>query len=80
MITSLNSYVKEIDEAHERRRQDELSILQMQINPHFLYNTLDSVKHMVEMKNTSEACRTIDSLISLFRSTLNKTNKKCIGL
>ena len=55
MITSLNSYVKEIDEAHERRRQDELSILQMQINPHFLYNTLDSVKHMVEMKNTSEA-------------------------
>lgn len=76
MITSLNSYVKEIDEAHERRRQDELSILQMQINPHFLYNTLDSVKHMVEMKNTSEACRTIDSLISLFRSTLNKTNKK----
>lgn len=76
MIKSLNNYVREIEEIHDRRRQDELDLLQMQINPHFLYNTLDSVKHMVEMKNSSDACVTIDSLISLFRSTLNKTNEK----
>ncbi|OUP02208.1 hypothetical protein B5F37_04975 [Drancourtella sp. An210] len=76
MINSLNDYMKEIEKAHEKRRQDELNLLQMQINPHFLYNTLDSVKHMVEMRHSSEACQTIDSLIFLFRSTLNKMNAK----
>ena len=73
MITSMNDYVEKLHQAHEQRRKDELNLLQMQINPHFLYNTLDSVKHLVEMNHAGEACRTIDSLISLFRSTLGKT-------
>lgn len=46
----------------------------MQINPHFLYNTLNSVKHLIEIQNDFNACSIIDALISLLRSTLGKTN------
>lgn len=74
MIETLEQYLDEINKAHEKQRQDELNLLQMQINPHFLYNTLDSVKHLVSMNNSDEACLIIDSLISLLRNTLNKTN------
>ena len=52
----------------------EYKMLQAQINPHFLYNTLNSVKHLIEMQNNGNACQIIDSLISLLRSTLGKTN------
>ncbi len=72
MINSMNDYIEKLHQAHEQQRKDELNLLQMQINPHFLYNTLDSVKHLIEMNNTGDACRTIVSLISLFRSTLSK--------
>lgn len=74
MTASLHQYLDELNEAHEKQRRDELDLLQMQINPHFLYNTLDSVKHLMEMHNTENACRIIDALISLLRSTLGKTN------
>nr|WP_307998831.1 histidine kinase [uncultured Merdimonas sp.] len=74
MACSINDHVKKLHQAHEQQRKDELRLLQMQINPHFLYNTLDSVKHLVNMNNTADACRIIDSLISLFRSSLGKTS------
>lgn len=74
MILSMNNYVKELNQAHENQRKDALNLLQMQINPHFLYNSLDGVKHLVCTNHSEEACQTIESLISLFRSTLNKTN------
>ena len=74
MTDSVNDYVEKLHQAHEQQLKDELSLLQMQINPHFLYNTLDSVKHLIKMNNTTEACQIIDSLISLFRSSLGKTS------
>jgi two-component system sensor histidine kinase YesM len=74
MVEKLNIYLQRLAAAHEKERRDELDLLQMQINPHFLYNTLDSIKHMVSVHNQTDACQTIDSLISLLRSTLGKTN------
>lgn len=74
MVTTVNHYLEELDAAHNKRRQDELNLLQMQINPHFLYNTLDSVKHLIFMSDTASACNTIDALIALLRSTLGKTD------
>ena len=74
MTDTLHKYLIELNEIHEKQRQDELALLQMQINPHFLYNTLDSVKHLIEMHNPFDACQTIEALISLLRSTLQKTN------
>lgn len=74
MVETLNRYLNELNAAYDKRREDELNLLQMQINPHFLYNTLDSVKHMVSTANSLEACTTISSLIALLRSTLGKTD------
>lgn len=74
MTDTLHSYLDELNAAHEKQRKDELDLLQMQINPHFLYNTLNSVKHLIEIQNDFNACSIIDALISLLRSTLGKTN------
>lgn len=74
MTNTLHCYLLELEAAHVKQRKDELDLLQMQINPHFLYNTLDSVKHLIEMQNNTNAYKIIDSLISLLRSTLGKTN------
>ncbi len=74
MTAALHHYLEKLKEANEKQRKDELELLQMQINPHFLYNTLDSVKHLIEMRKDMNACQIIDSLISLLRSTLSKTN------
>ena len=74
MVSTINHYLEELDAAHSKRRQDELNLLQMQINPHFLYNTLDSVKHLISMSDTTSACSTIEALIALLRSTLGNTD------
>lgn len=74
MTDTLHHYLQELKEANEKQRKDELNLLQMQINPHFLYNTLNSVKHLIEIQNNGNACQIIDALISLLRSTLGKTN------
>lgn len=74
MVSTIRHYLEELENAHDKRRQDELNLLQMQINPHFLYNTLDSVKHLIGMSDTASACQTIDALIALLRSTLGKTD------
>lgn len=74
MVSTVNHYLEELNAAHTKRRQDELNLLQMQINPHFLYNTLDSVKHLISMSDTTSACSTIEALISLLRSTLGNTD------
>lgn len=62
-----------VKEQKEKRRS-ELNALQAQINPHFLYNTLDSVIWMIEAEKYPEAISMIKSLASLFRISLSKGN------
>ena len=73
MVKKLNHYLKQLEIEYNERREIELKLLQMQINPHFLYNTLGSIKYLVTRNDEEQACKTIDSLISLLRSTLSKT-------
>ena len=75
---TLRSYVKEIQllmrdivREQEEKRKSELDALQSQINPHFLYNTLDSVVWMIEGKRHEDAVLMITRLANLFRISLS---------
>jgi two-component system sensor histidine kinase YesM len=50
----------------------ELKLLQAQINPHFLYNTLDSIVWLAETKQNEQVSRMVTSLSDFFRTTLSK--------
>lgn len=60
-----------VQEQHEKRKSA-LDALQSQINPHFLYNTLDSVVWMIESERYQEAISMIKALAKLFRISLSK--------
>lgn len=50
----------------------ELKLLQAQINPHFLYNTLDTIVWLAETKQNEQVSRMVTSLSDFFRTTLSK--------
>lgn len=62
----------EIIKQQTQRRKSELAALQSQINPHFLYNTLESITWMVEAKRNTEAVLMISELAKLLRISLSK--------
>ena len=53
-------------------RKTELKALQAQINPHFLYNTLDSIQWMCERGNTESASKMVGALAKLFRISISR--------
>ena len=59
----------------EQKRKSELKALQSQINPHFLYNTLDSIIWMAETNDSNIVAMT-EALAKLFRISLNKGNEE----
>ncbi len=64
--------MKKIVWEQNERRKSELDVLQSQINPHFLYNTLDSITWMIEGGKNEEASFMITQLAKLFRISLSK--------
>lgn len=64
--------MKQIVLEENERRKSELDALQSQINPHFLYNTLESITWMVEGERNEEASFMISQLAKLFRISLSK--------
>lgn len=64
--------MKKIVMEQTERRKSELDALQSQINPHFLYNTLESITWMVEGEKNDEAVYMISQLAKLFRISLSK--------
>lgn len=53
-------------------RKTELKALQAQINPHFLYNTLDSIAWMCEQGRNADAVKMVHALARLFRISISK--------
>ena len=58
-----------------REKEAELQVLQAQINPHFLYNALDSIFWMAEENDAPEISETVVALSKMFRLSLNNGEK-----
>ena len=68
----IDDLMKKIVLEQNERRKSELDALQSQINPHFLYNALDSITWMVEGERNDDAVFMISELAKLFRISLSK--------
>ena len=75
VITHLFRLIRKNREDAEVQRQLELEALQMQINPHFLYNTLDAVSWMARLKKEPEIEKLAVNLAKFFRLSLHKGDK-----
>ena len=75
MASKINSLVDEVYKSDIRKKEAELRALQAQINPHFLYNTLDMVYWTAKMENAPETSDLINSLSHFFRSAFNPTGE-----
>ncbi|MCR8968403.1 sensor histidine kinase [Facklamia sp. 7083-14-GEN3] len=60
-----------IEEKEKAKRTFELKALQSQINPHFIYNTLDTILWLVELGEKAQAIQVIQALGNLLRTTLS---------
>ncbi len=76
MVKDLRRLMKEVVETQKEKRQRELQILQAQINPHFIYNTLDTLQWKALEYDASDLSELILSLSSFFRVSLSKGKER----
>lgn len=74
MVKQMRKLMDDMVKEQEDKRRSELDALQSQINPHFLYNTLDSVVWMIESDRYKDAITTVTALATLFRISLSRGN------
>lgn len=74
MIRQMRKLTDDMVREQKAKRKSELDALQSQINPHFLYNTLDSVVWMIEGERYKDAISMVTALAQLFRISLSKGN------
>ena len=72
MVSTMRQLMDDIIRQEESKRKSELDVLQSQINPHFLYNTLDSIVWMIENNRYDDAIVMVTSLARLFRISLSR--------
>ncbi|MBO4243371.1 MAG: sensor histidine kinase [Clostridiales bacterium] len=71
MADKLNKQIELNRQEQIKLRDIELSLIQAQINPHFLYNTLDAIVWLIEIGKNDQAEQMVTSLSSYFRSFLS---------
>ena len=75
MVQMIQSLMEKVHNEEIVLRKTELKALQAQINPHFLYNTLDSIQWMCEQDNSKEAVEMVGALAKLFRISISHGNE-----
>lgn len=72
MIGKINELIAQVTEEQKRLRRSEFELLQAQINPHFLYNTLDAIMWLIEAGEREQAVSMVRNLSDFFRTSLNQ--------
>lgn len=72
MRVHINQLLKQIKEEQDAKQRMEIALLQEQINPHFLYNTLYSISQLCELKKTEKASEMLIALAAFYRIGLSK--------
>lgn len=72
MVMRIQQLMTTVRQEEVNLRKTELKALQAQINPHFLYNTLDSIAWMCEQGRNSDAVKMVHALARLFRISISK--------
>ncbi len=72
MIDKINELLEQVTQEQTSLRKAELELLQSQINPHFLYNTLDTIVWLAEGSDQDKVVSMVESLSEFFRTSLNQ--------
>ncbi|QJD82223.1 cache domain-containing sensor histidine kinase [Cohnella herbarum] len=72
MVGKIKELMSQVVQDQEQKRKSEINALQAQINPHFLYNTLDSIVWMAENDKSREVVLMTSALAKLFRASISK--------
>ncbi|MCI8599465.1 MAG: sensor histidine kinase [Lachnospiraceae bacterium] len=76
MTEEIQNLIEQRDREQQIKRKSELKVLQSQINPHFLYNTLDSIIWMAEWGKNQEVVRMTSSLAKLLRRSISNEQEE----
>ena len=74
MAHRISGLLENVRQEKEMQHLTELQLIQAQVNPHFLYNTLDTIVWLIEGGMTDDAVEMISSLSIFFRTSLSKGN------
>ncbi|MGN7455324.1 cache domain-containing sensor histidine kinase [Paenibacillus pasadenensis] len=72
MLVRINLLIVQVGEEQRQKREAELRSLQAHIQPHFLYNTLDTIQWLARKDGARQAAEVVESLSKLFRIGLSK--------
>ncbi len=75
MTLKIRELLKRVDEEARKKREYELALVQEQIKPHFLYNTLDIVIVLIEMKREWEAAHVVKKLADYYKNSLSSSEE-----
>jgi sensor histidine kinase YesM len=74
LINSFNALIASVRQNQVLRKRAEIDALQKQINPHFLFNTFQSIKALAQQKDTRSVVEMIEKLSDIFHYNMNRSN------